>query len=798
MTLIGLSATLVAMKSPLAKYRVIETGALPAAAYAARLFADFGAEVIKVEPVEGDPLRRFPPQLGAAGEPPESGWFAYLNYGKKSVVADAGRLNELLAGADVLIDSAGIDHGAFPHLVAAELSWFGKSGPYVNFKATDAICRALAGFVQLIGPEEGPPLTLPDYQSAIMGGLSAFIPLLSALHSGASRSFELSVHEATVALAEYQAIEAWSTGAPQKRLGFNRFMPTYPMGVYRCKTGWIGITIVTPAQWSNFCKLLDMPELARDPLFAMGAERLARADMLEARFVPRFLDRTAEEWFEAALEVRLPFTIVPDMKQMLDWSVFRDRKAIVPIRIGARVVEAPGSPLHLSATPPNFGGVVPRIGEHGDAIAHRVPRTAIGTPSTHRPLEGMRIIDLSMGWAGPICTRNLADLGADVIKVEACGYPDWWRGVDNRIETVTERLYEKSARFNIMNRGKRAITLDLTVPDGVRLAKELIERADAVIENYSSEVLRKFGLDYAVLSKINPSLVMVSMAAFGSEGPWREARAYGSTLEQGSGLPSVGGRPDDPPMMNHLAYGDAVGGLNACSAVLVALLHRKQTGLGQFIDLSQVQCMLPFTAVWAIEQSANGRTTPRAGNRHPAFSPHGIFPSAGEDKWVMVAATDDSMWAALARVIGLDDPSLATLAGRRAQEDRVEAAIASWTRQRSADDAMVILQKYGVASGSVRQPMDLISDPHLNARGFWQWVERAYVGSHPQPSAPYREGGLPIPVKAPAPTLGQFNEEVLKEMLGLPNSEIERLKGAGVIGTEALPPNQRKARAAVG
>ena len=203
-----------------------------------------------------------------------------------------------------------------------------------------------------------------------------------------------------------------------------------------------------------------------------------------------------------------------------------------------------------------------------------------------------------------------------------------------------------------MNRGKRAITLDLTVPDGVALAKALVKGADAVIENYSAGVLRKFGLDYPELAKVNPSIVMVSMAAFGGSGPWRETRAYGSTLEQGSGLPSVGGRPDDPPMMNHLAFGDAVGGLNACSAMLIALLHRKRTGEGQFIDLTQVQCMLPFTAAWAIEQSATGKVTPRAGNRHPLYAPHGVFPSAGEDKWVFVAATDDAMRSALAKVVG--------------------------------------------------------------------------------------------------------------------------------------------------
>ena len=205
---------------------------MPAAAYAARLFADFGAEVIKVEPPGGDPNRCFPPLIDGG-----SGWFAYLNYGKKSVTSDEVDLDALLRGADVLIDLTGADRGVHPHLVAVDLSWFGRSGPYRDFKTSDAVCRALAGFVQLIGPAEGPPLTLPDYQSAIMGGLAAFIPAMAALLGRQSRRYEVSVHEATIALAEYQAIEAWATGTPQKRWGFNRFTPTYPMGVYRCKAG---------------------------------------------------------------------------------------------------------------------------------------------------------------------------------------------------------------------------------------------------------------------------------------------------------------------------------------------------------------------------------------------------------------------------------------------------------------------------------------------------------------------------------------------------------------------------------
>jgi len=251
-------------------------------------------------------------------------------------------------------------------------------------------------------------------------------------------------------------------------------------------------------------------------------------------------------------------------------------------------------------------------------------------------------------------------------------------------------------------------------------------------------------------------------------------------------------------MMNHLAYGDAVGGLNACSAMLVALLHRRETGEGQFIDLSQVQCMLPFTAAWAIEQSANGHVAPRAGNRHPLFVPHGVFPSAGTDRWVSIAVTDDAMWPALARLIGLDDPALANASGRRANEDRIEATIAAWTSARSPDEAMEILQKAGVAAGAVRHPMELLDDAHLKARGFWQWIERAYVGRHPQPSPPYRDEASPIAVRTPAATLGQYNEEVLGGLLGLSKSELERLARNSVIGSEALPPNQRKARAMTG
>ena len=308
--------------------------------------------------------------------------------------------------------------------------------------------------------------------------------------------------------------------------------------------------------------------------------------------------------------------------------------------------------------------------------------------SNRLPLEGIRVIDFSMGWAGPICTRTLADLGADVIKIEAIQYPDWWRGVDRRPAYVLGKMYEKAARYCIMNRNKRGITLDLTRPQGLDLAKQLIADADVVVDNYSVEVLPKLGLGYDVLKKLNPKLVMMSMSAFGAGSVHRDCRAYGSTLEQGSGLPSVVGDAGGPPVMSHTAFGDAVGGLNGCAAVLTALIHAKLTGEGQFIDLAQIECMMPFAAPWIIAHSIDGKAPVKYGNRHPDLVPHGCFRCAGEDGWIVVAASSDAMWPRLATLLGradwAADESLKTAAGRRKIESEIEAAISNWTAKRTS------------------------------------------------------------------------------------------------------------------
>ena len=220
-----------------------------------------------------------------------------------------------------------------------------------------------------------------------------------------------------------------------------------------------------------------------------------------------------------------------------------------------------------------------------------------------------------------------------------------------------------------------------------------------MIENYSNGVLPKLGLDYSSLREVNPGIVMVSMPAFAADGEWRECRAYGSTLEQASGLPSVTGEPSGPPTMNHIAYGDPIGGLNAAAAMLLAIFHRRRTGEGQHIDISQVECMLPHVAPWIIAQSA-GQAPVRWGGRHPASVPHGCFSCEGDDRWILIAIENNDQWLGLCRAIGRDDfardPSFETPAGRRAREGEIETAISQWTEKRNAEQAMRLLQSAGV------------------------------------------------------------------------------------------------------
>ena len=395
-------------------------------------------------------------------------------------------------------------------------------------------------------------------------------------------------------------------------------------------------------------------------------------------------------------------------------------------------------------------------------------------------LQGVRVVDLSMGWAGPLAARHLADMGADVIKVEGCVRFDWWRGWEATQQWIDDGGAEKNPAFNTVNRNKRDITLDLATPLGSDLLKRLVAISDVVVENYSAGVLPKLGLSYDVLRAANPALVMISMPAFGIDGPWQGYRAYGSTVEQASGLPHLSGTPDAPPTMVHVALGDSVGGLNGAAALLTALRHKRRTGQGQYLDLSQSQCLFPLGVEGILTQAVTGEAPPRLGNRSRRFAPHGVYPCAGEDEWIVIQVRNEQQWQALAELSDIN--GFGNAADRLARADELDHVLAAFTADHVAELLTAELQAAGVPAGHTASGLELSADPHLSARGFWKLMERDYVGEIPHPAAPYRVGEAPFDIDAPAPTLGQHNREVLRELLDLSDAEIDDLERQGIIG----------------
>jgi crotonobetainyl-CoA:carnitine CoA-transferase CaiB-like acyl-CoA transferase len=791
--------------------RVLELGTGIALAFCGKIFADFGAEVIKVEAPGGDPLRRMPPLADVGDGPPDSGYFAWLNTNKSSLVADladatdAERVARLARDADIVLDARDIDkwsegplghdalRSASPGLIITAISWFGEDGPYHRYAATDATARALAGVIKGVGPVEGPPLLPHDNQSGLLAGLASFIPTAASYLAAGDGGRRISVdqHEALALIVELDISYALQ-GTARPRSGVNRFGRHYPASIYRASDGWIGISTVTPAQWRGLCVVLGVPEIASDPRYATSAGRLARSDELDALLEPLFQRKAAAEWFEIGRANRLPLVIVPTMDQLLRQEIHRERGAFVPVKIGTASFEGPVLCHRLDAESPRAGGRAPVLGEgtsswrEGTSVRKAGPRRA--DPDA-LPLRGVRIVDLTMGWAGPFAARHLADLGADIIKVESCRYFDWYRGTDESEAFRQSRQYEKNLTFNLMNRNKRGITLDLTTEEGKVILKDLVASADGVIENYSAEVLPKLGLDYHVLNDVRPDLVMVSMAAFGAGNAWSKTRAYGGTLEQASGLPVVSGHESWPPTMTTYAHGDPVGGYNGAVAMLLGLIRRQRTGAGGWINMSQIEGMLSLVAPSIVEQSLFGRVAPRAGNRHPLFAPQNVYRSAGDDGWVAVSIRSDAEWARFADLTGQpnlsSDPRFATAEARRAHSDAADEAVGAWMTSRSADVAMQQLQAAGIPAGVARSTTELIADPHLNARGWWQRCDRAISGPHLTVGPTYRIEGRAPPIRWPAPTLGEFTDEVLASVLGFDEARLRQLRAQGITGLEA-------------
>ncbi|MDP7415221.1 MAG: CoA transferase [SAR202 cluster bacterium] len=413
------------------------------------------------------------------------------------------------------------------------------------------------------------------------------------------------------------------------------------------------------------------------------------------------------------------------------------------------------------------------------------------------PLHGVRVLDFSHVWAGPFCARLLGDFGAEVIKVESVSRTDPERGPARIIPGARMRLYpdgdpgerpyNRAGRFNAYNRNKLGLTLDLRSDEGRELIQELVKVSDIVVENFSVGVMNRLGLDYESCRELRPDIICISLPGFGSTGPEKGYAAYGLTQEAMSGLSGVTGYPGEVPIDTGVFYGDPTGGLFGAAAVSTALWHRMQTGEGQRIDLSQREAFATVLPELVFEHTMNDRVMSSVGNRHPRFAPHGVYPCQGEEAWVAITATTDVQFEALRDVMGLAvDSRFVAMANRKANEDALDALIRDWTGRHEQYDTMHRLQERGVPAGAVLSNRQIHEDPHFQARGFFEEVTHPDAGTHAQIGMPWKMSETPVHIRLPAPGLGQHNDFVLGEVLGLSADELQSLLECDVIGTEPL------------
>lgn len=418
------------------------------------------------------------------------------------------------------------------------------------------------------------------------------------------------------------------------------------------------------------------------------------------------------------------------------------------------------------------------------------------------PLNGIRVLEWTTNWAGPFACRLLADLGAEVIKVESTQKYDGARGprvgqsgVGGYPQGIGgEAPYNRRGIFIRLNYNKLALAVNLKSQEGKRILTELIRRSDVIVENFSRRAVRELGLNYESISNIKPDIIHVSLSGFGADGPESEYLSYGLIQEATSGLCDLNGYvgENEVPMKTGADYSDPVSGVTAAGLMLAALHYKLLTGKGTSIDLSQCECVTACLGEIALDYSMNKRLQKRKGNKHSFMAPHGCYRCQGEDSWVTIAIASDKEWKALCACLGrpewTTDPRFKDYLSRLQHQEELDKLIGSWTMCHDQHEAMEELQKFKVAAGAVLSSKGRVENKHLNSRRFFnEAYHREIGGTYVYPRPPMVLDGIPLPIRHLSPALGEHNHFILSKILQYSDAEIKELEEKGVIGTIALP-----------
>ncbi|MCY3584500.1 MAG: CoA transferase [Acidimicrobiaceae bacterium] len=806
--------------------RVVELGQMVAAPWTAKLLADLGADVIKVEPPQGDAARRRGPFAADRGRPdsqvvPDAGseltggLFAAINTNKRGIMVDLARpdgratLQQLLADADLFIHDlapgTAAAHGLtaeplraeHPSLVTMSITPFGQNGPYAAWRATELQVVHGGGWGWLtpgcVQDAELPPLKPHGHQAAFQSGFAAACASLAAVdraqRTGRGEHIDFAQMSYVVGMLE-AAFISWSyRGENPSRLGARILNP---WGIFPTGDGHIFLVCVEADQWERLKDFMGRPEWADMDIFSTLEGRFENEDLLRMWLGEWIAAQPVTELFHRGQAERLAFAPVNTVAQMAADPHLAARDFLVTYeQPGLGDITVPGAPSRLTNSWWSIRRPAPSLGEHSgasfaatDTATASLPASSPASSATpsNRPLDGVTVADFTWVWAGPYCTLHLAHLGATVIKVESSARPDLGRRLPTQSGRHTPTL-DTNGYFNQYGQGKQSITIDLGTAEGRALAKRLALACDLVVSNYATGVMDEWGLGYEALAAERPDVIVGAISGYGHHGPYKSYMGYGPTTGPLSGLASMTGYPGTDADELGVSLGDPAAGIATAYALVAALVARRRTGEGQFIDTSMWEATTACTPEGWMEWVLKGTQPDPMGNLDPLWSPHNLYRCAGNDDWIAICCVDEAEWAALAGITGIDpaDERFATAAGRKANEAELDKLIGAWTRERDQWDITELLQAAGVPAFPSLSSRSLEVNPHLAERGLIERLDHPVVGQMSHVGIPWLLTDGTNGVRSPAPTMGQHTHGALADVLGLNPAEIAALEAAGAL-----------------
>jgi crotonobetainyl-CoA:carnitine CoA-transferase CaiB-like acyl-CoA transferase len=817
------------LRQLLSGINVVELAEGVAGSYCGKLFADLGADVVKVESPSGDELRHRESDARGTDGSFRGGAFLHLNTNKRSTVIDAAsaggreRLEGLLERSQLVIEATGPGRLASwglswealqtrtPRVSVVSISGFGATGPYKDYRWDDLVAQAMSD--ALIHSRVGEdPVRLPGHLGlhlvASMAALGALGAVVRAESSGQGSFVDCAAIEALASLpyrASTLLSHQYRGGGPGPDLTEMARESLFPVGVQPCADGYVAL-MSTPQQLQNMLDTLDDDNLraafARPDAFERGDTKEA----LDAALYPWLLSRTRAEATAEAQRNEWPLAGVNSPPEVLEAEHLAQRGFWVHADDpGGGDVNLPGPPCRFAEGGFSIRRLAPGLGEHDAEIEEELqapplegPAPGVGTPAVGRarsdgPLSGIRILDMTTVWSGPFATMLLADLGAEVIRVEnPWVLPPTTKGYQARptildpgflgslygppVTDRPDRPWNRHAMNNSLCRNKLSCTIDNRRPEGRELLMRLAERSDVFIDNFKASGLARMGIQVSELQARNPRLVIVRMPPTGTTGDWAEYTGFGAQFDGLTGMLWLCGHRDSELFTNPgTTYMDAASGPATAFATIAALRYRAGTDRGQVVEFAQSENVLNHLGDVFVDCQL-GMAPERWGNRDRWRAPQGLYRCRGEEQWLAISVGDDQAWRALAAVMGRaelgDDPRFITSAARRANHDELDAIIVAWAADQPLLEAFHKLQHAGVPAGPLLDDLAFADDPHLNDRQWQRPLLSLDVGTHLHPGQPYR--GVPQEWRRGSPVLGEDNAYVYKEVLGVSDEEFAR------------------------